>query len=273
MDVGPAKFLDGDFFARGCLHEGRPPDEYGTRALHDNRLVGDGGNVGAAGGAEAHYHGNLRDALGRHYRFVVEDPAKVLLVWEDVGLEGKEGASGVDQIDTGEPVLLGDLLGSEVLFDCEGIVGAGLNGGVVGHDHALASTDHADARDNTRGVGNAVVHLPGGKGTELEEGTVVIDKLFDALAGGHLASALMAGDGGLRPTLLYDLQPLPQLLQQADLVGPVLLERRVLGVDVAADDVEFSLACCNNQDGSPFTKQASEGLNQGLPRKWYGRAG
>ena len=159
---------------------------------------------------------------------------------KNVGLEGKKCACGIDQIDTGEPVLLGDLLGPEVLFDGEGIVGAGLNGGVVGHDHALAATDHADARDYARGMGLSVVHLPGGQGAELEEGTVVIDKFFDALAGGHLASGPMAGDGGRGTALLYDLQPFPQLLQQADLVGPVLLECRILGVDVAADDVEFS---------------------------------
>ena len=51
----------------------------------------------------------------------------------------------------------GDLLGAQVLLDGERVVGAALDGGVVGDDHALLPGDHADAGDDARARGVVLV--------------------------------------------------------------------------------------------------------------------
>ncbi len=133
---------------RRSLHQRRPAEEDRPRALDDHGLVAHRRNVGAAGGAGAHDHGDLRDALRRHPRLVVEDAAEVLAVREDVGLQRQERAARVDEVDAGQPVLLRDLLRAHVLLDGHRVVGAALHGRVVGDDHHLAPGDAADAGDD-----------------------------------------------------------------------------------------------------------------------------
>ena len=53
-----------------------------------------------AGGATAHYHGDLGDPFGRHISLIVERTAKMLAVGEDIVLIWEIGAAAVDQIDT-----------------------------------------------------------------------------------------------------------------------------------------------------------------------------
>ena len=78
---------------------------------------------------------------GRHPRLVVEDPAEVLAVGEDLGLQRQERAARVDEVEARQPVLLGDLLRAQVLLDRQREVRAALDGRVVGDDHALAALD------------------------------------------------------------------------------------------------------------------------------------
>src|SRR5215210_6917616 len=86
-------------------------------------------------------------------------------------------------------VLLGDLLGAEVLLDGHREVGAALDRRVVCDDHALAPLHDADARDETRRGRLPVVHVPGGERVELQERAAGIDQPVDALARGQLAAA------------------------------------------------------------------------------------
>ena len=95
-----------------------------------------------------------------HPGLVVEDPAEVLAVGEDLVLHGQEGAAGVDQVDARQAVLQGDLLGAQVLLDGHRVVRAALDGGVVGDDHALAAADPADAGDDPGGRGLAARTCP-----------------------------------------------------------------------------------------------------------------
>ena len=112
----------------------------------DHRLVRHRRHVGAAGRARAHHDRDLRDALRRHARLVVEDPPEVVAVGEDLGLERQERAAGVDEVDARQLVLLRDLLRAQVLLDREREVRAALHGRVVRDDDALLPLDHADAR-------------------------------------------------------------------------------------------------------------------------------
>ena len=148
VHVGAAELLGGHVLAGRRLHERRAADEDRPGALDDHRLVAHRRHVGAAGGARAHHDGDLRDPLRRHARLVEEDPAEVLAVGEDLGLERQERAAGVDEVEARQPVLLGDLLRAQVLLDREREVRAALHGRVVRDDDALLALDDADAGDD-----------------------------------------------------------------------------------------------------------------------------
>ena len=144
MHVAAAEFLGRDDLADRGLHQRRAAQEDGALVADDHGLVAHRGDVGAAGGAGAHHGGDLRD-LGRgHPGLVEEDPAEVLLVREDLVLLGQERAAGVHEVDAGQPVLQGDLLGPQVLLHGHRVVGAALDGGVVGDDQDLPAVDQAD---------------------------------------------------------------------------------------------------------------------------------
>ena len=122
VHVGAAQLFGRDFLARGRFHERRAAEKDCPGALDDDRFVGHRGNVGAARGARAHDHGDLRDAFGRHAGLVEEDAPEVLAVREDVGLKRKERASGIDEIDAGQPVVERDLLRAHVLLHGDRVV-------------------------------------------------------------------------------------------------------------------------------------------------------
>ena len=105
VDVGAAKLLGRDLFARGRLHERRAAEEDRARALDDDGLVGHRGHVGAARRAGAHHHRDLRDPLGRHPRLVEEDAPEVVAIGEDLGLQRQERAARVHEVDAGQAVL------------------------------------------------------------------------------------------------------------------------------------------------------------------------
>ena len=99
----------------------------------------------------AQHRADLGDAQRADMRrLVVEDAAEVLAVGKDLVLQRQEGAAGVDQVDAGQAVLQGDLLGPQVLLDRQRVVGAALDRGVVGDDHHLPAVDLADAGDHAR---------------------------------------------------------------------------------------------------------------------------
>jgi hypothetical protein len=78
-------------------------------------------------------------------------------------LYGQKGAAGINQIDLGEMVLKGDLLGTEMLLHCQRVVGAALDRGVVGDNDALNAADPADSGDDRGGRNVAAVHVVGGQ--------------------------------------------------------------------------------------------------------------
>jgi hypothetical protein len=159
VHVAAAQVFGAHHLAGGGLHQRRAAQEDGALVLDDDGLVAHRRHVGAAGGARAHHHGDLRDALGRHVGLVEEDAAEVVAVGEDLVLLGQEGAAGIHQVDARQAVLLGDLLGAQVLLHRHRVVGAALHGGVVGDDHALDAADPADAGDHP-GRGRVVVVHP-----------------------------------------------------------------------------------------------------------------
>ena len=105
----------------------------------------------------------------------------MVAIGEDLGLERQERAARVHEVEARQPVLACDLLGAEVLFHRQRVVGATLDGRVVGDEDALAALDHPDAGDDARRGRVSVVQLPGGEGVQLEERAPGIDESVDPL--------------------------------------------------------------------------------------------
>jgi hypothetical protein len=169
VQVAAAQVLGGDLLARRGLHQRRAAEEDRALVADDHRLVAHRRDVGAARRAGAEDRGDLRDAARRHGGLVVEDPAEVLAVGEDLVLLGQERAAGVDEVDARQVVVEGDLLGPQVLLDRDRVVGAALDGGVVGDDHAFAAGDAAHSGDDPGRGGLVAVQAGGGQLGELQE--------------------------------------------------------------------------------------------------------
>ncbi len=120
--------------------------------------------------------------VGGQVGLVVEDAAEVLAVGEHLVLARQERAAGVDQIDARQPVLPRDLLGTQVLLDGDRVVGAALDRGVVGDDHAFAPGDPADAGDHARAGALVVVHAVGGQRRQFQKRAARVEQPVHAVA-------------------------------------------------------------------------------------------
>ena len=94
----------------------------------------------------------------------------MLAVREDLVLQRQEGAAGIDQVEAGQVIFLGDGLRAALLFHGERVVGAALHRGVVDEDHALLAGDAADAGDDAGSRHVVLVHLVGCQLGQFQEG-------------------------------------------------------------------------------------------------------
>jgi hypothetical protein len=185
----------------------------------------------------------LRDGESTHAGLVVEDPPEVLAVGEDLVLQGKEGTAGVHEVEAGQPVLGGDLLGAEVLLHGQGKVGSPLHGRVVGDDHHLAATHATDPRDHAGRGRGPVIDAVGGEGPDLQERGVGVEQLLDTVAHEELPLLAVAAHRLLPAALSDRREPRPQLRNQALHVQAVVAEIGVRRVDVALEDGHRRRVC------------------------------
>ncbi len=233
VDLRAAQVLGGDVLARGGLHQRRPAEEDRAGALDDHRLVAHRRHVRATGGPRAHHQGDLGDAGRRHPGLVVEDPAEVLAIREDLGLQRQERATAVDQVDARQAVLEGDLLGPEVLLDGHRVVGAALDRGVVGDDDARRALDPADAGDDARARCVVVVQPVAASGLSSR-------KARPGRAGGRCArgpAACRARDGAR-----WTARRRPRRARRRPLARPQVIHQRghriVIGLDLRCGGIE-----------------------------------
>ncbi len=99
MDLGAAQFLRRHDLARRRFHQGWPAEKDGALPLDDDRLVGHGRHIGAAGRARSHHHGDLGNALRRHVGLIEEYPAEMIPVGKHLVLVRQVGAAGIDEIN------------------------------------------------------------------------------------------------------------------------------------------------------------------------------
>ena len=93
---------------------------------------------------------------------------------EDLALGRQVRPTGLDQIDDRQPVLASDLIGAQRLAHGHRIRRAAADRGVVGHDQALRTFDHADADDDTGPDGK--VGSPRSERREFEERRLDVEK-------------------------------------------------------------------------------------------------
>ena len=237
VHVGAAELLGRHLLAGRRLHQRRAAEEDGAGVLHDDRFIAHRRDVGAARGARAHHHRDLRDAGRAHPRLVVEDPPEVVAVGEDLVLQRQERAAGVDQVDARQAVLLGDLLGADVLLHRHRVVGAPLDRRVVGDDQALPIADPADAGDHARARRVVFVKTVGGEGRQLQERRAGVEQPIDAVADEQLVLVAVPLMGLLAASFTGDLHPLAQVGRELAVERVVHREARVVAPDLGLDSL------------------------------------
>ena len=212
VDLAAAQLLRRDDLARGGLHQRRAAEEDRALVPDDDGLVAHRRDVRAARRAGAEHRRDLRDAGAGHPGLVVEDPAEVLAVGEDLVLHRQERAARVDQVQAGQPVLQGHLLGAQVLLHRHRVVRAALDGRVVGDDHALAAADPADPGDHPGGRRLAAVQPLGRQRCQLQEGRARVEQGVHPVPGQQLAARHVPGAGLLTAAEPGRGEPRAQLL-------------------------------------------------------------
>ncbi len=195
VHLGSTQGLRLDHLSGGSLHQVRPSEAHETGSLHHNDDVAERREVGSARDAGAHHGGDLRDAqLPPHDGVVIEDAPRSILAGEDPVLVGEVYAGGIHQVHNGQAIPHGDFLRAENLGDRLGPPGAGLHGGIIGHDDRGAVFDLPQAGDDARGRRLAVVAVVGDQQANLEEKRPGIHEAGDALPGRHLAGPVLPLD-------------------------------------------------------------------------------
>ena len=178
----------------------------GTGFIHDEGFIAHDGQVGASGHAASHYGGNLGDAHAAHDGVVAEYASKVFLIRENFILHGQVNPGAVYQVDNGQVVFHGNLLGTQVFLAGDGKPGTGFHGGVVGHNHALPARDKTDACHHAAGGAAPVfgVHVIPCKLSDFNPFGVFIAQVIDAFAAQHFAFFLLFGGCFGPAPLVYD---------------------------------------------------------------------
>ena len=216
MQVAAAEILRGHHFAGRGLHQRRAAEEDRALVAHDHGLVAHRRHIRPARGARAEHGRDLRYAVGAEIGLVVEDATEVLTIREHLVLPRQKRTAGVHQVDARQPVLAGDLLGAQVFLDRDRVVGTAFDGGVVGHDHAFAARDAADAGDQTRARALVVIHPVGGQRRQLQKRAARVQQPVHAVARQQLAPADMPLAGPLRTAQRGRGQLPAQLLHQRE---------------------------------------------------------
>ena len=83
-------------------------------------------------------------------RLVVEDATEMIDIGKDFILQGQKRPARIDEIQAGQIILFGDLLGAQMLLDRHREIRPAFDSGIVGDDQHFAIGDTSDARDDAR---------------------------------------------------------------------------------------------------------------------------
>ena len=107
-------------------------------------------------------------------------------VGKDFVLQGQKRPARIDEIQAGQMILLGDLLGAQMFLDRHREVRSAFDGGIVGDDEHFAIVNAPDAGDDARGwsFNRHVIRRERG---EFEERRARVEQTFDPFADEELA--------------------------------------------------------------------------------------
>ena len=162
-------------------------------------------------------------------------------VGKDVGLQWQKSAARIDQVDTGQVILFGDLLGAKMFLYGHWIVGATLDGRVIGDNHAFLAFHQPDACDDTRRRRLVMVHIPCRQWAEFQEGRIWITEQLDAFTCQQFIAFAMFSDGIFASTLLYQLNTLAELIYYLLEVVCILLKFGTIAVYTCFDNAHKTI--------------------------------
>ena len=239
--------VGGDLAGRG-LEQRRPGEKGLGAAAHHDHIIGQPGQIGAARGGGAVYHGDHRQAGRRQAREIVEQAAAGD---EALDLVGEQiGAAALHQLDKRQLVLERDFLAAHDLAPAECAQGTCAYARIVRDHHAAHAADHADAgehrraRDAARGIG--IVGAVARQACEFEERRARIEQARQALARQQRAALVEGGLGSRRRGNGAALQG-AQALDQIEHGGALLLKRFGVGIDAGLGRIH----CCLGRKRDP----------------------
>ena len=182
VDVCSAQIFRAHILACCRLHERRSAEEDRASAFDDDGFVAHRRDVRATRRATSHHRRDLRNLFRGHARLIVKDATEMIDIGEDFVLQGQKRPARIDEIQAGQMILFGDLLGAQMFLDRHREVGAAFDGRVVGDDENFAVADASDASDNACAWTFIVVEVSRGERGEFEEWRIGVKQAFDPLA-------------------------------------------------------------------------------------------
>lgn len=182
VDIRAAQLFGSDILARGGFDQRRSAEENGARTFDDDGFIAHRRDVRAARRAGTHHRRDLRNALRRHSCLIVEDAPEVIDIGEDFILERQIRPARVDEIEAGQMIFFGDLLGTQMFLDRHREIRTAFDGGVVGDDEHFTIRDAPNAGDDARAGCFAFVKVMCRQRREFKEGRARVEQTFDAFA-------------------------------------------------------------------------------------------
>ena len=118
----------------------------------------------------------------------------MILVGEDFVTLRQVRPAAIDEVDHRQPVLEGNVLRADVLFDRLAEEGPSLRRGVVRNDHAYGALDYADAGHEARRRDLVVVEPVAGERRQLQEGAQGVHEEVDTVPSQDFTARAMAVD-------------------------------------------------------------------------------
>lgn len=100
----------------------RSSQENSSVFLDNDILISHGRDVGSTSRAASQHQRYLGNSLGWHLSHIVKDSSEMSLSWENIALPGKVGSSWINKVEAGKFVFHGNLLGSEMFLDSDGVI-------------------------------------------------------------------------------------------------------------------------------------------------------
>ena len=183
------------------------------------------------------HHRDLRQPGGRHARLV----GKAAPAFDkNLGLVEQIGAAAFHQVDHGQLVLQGNLLGSQRLAQAHGRHRAALDRAVVDRHQAALARHHANTHNRAaaqhRFLAVVVVHLEARQAAEFQKRRAPVQEARQALARQQLIALLKLGALGLGLGNYLGLQAIHLVKQRLHALG-VGGKRRAARIDLGTQGV------------------------------------